>query len=275
MKNYILLILFTLSFVTVHAQGKLDKAKEKLGQDKVETEEYKTSTEDIELEYYDEPESSEFNFFLIQLILSLSVDVVLANYGQEAHLHNKLSPYPYYDGWSGNYVSLDGTPKEFRNFRVDLMDHIVIGNGVYGNHLQVNLRPTHAFYIQMNYNELLEPNVGESPITNLSLLDLNFCYDRFRLEQFNLGWLVGVKYAASGIQKSGLNLGAQMEAFFPGNISFYGSYVASKINGEPVNTVISKLRYSMNRFMATAGYDFRQLADVKLHFFTMGFGAHF
>lgn len=249
------------------AQGKLEGAKEGLKSPKSSSRSTPSSVDDGP----DEVSSSDW--FFGKLVMYATYGAVIGIYGIENHLHNSLTAYPYQSSSPGNYSELQYVP-EARSFRVDLKNHFLAGDRVYGNHLQLRLRPTRYFYIQGDYTELIEPKIGEDDVDNLSIVNVTACYDRVRLKNFNLGWLLGVRYIGSGVNEAGLVYGLQMEYFTPSNISIYTSLRSGYILERGVNEIEISARYHLSRLMLSAGYERVQLSSAGFDFVGVGMGIY-
>ncbi len=142
---------------------------------------------------------------LVQGFMFVTYYSAIGNYRAEDHLHRRLTDYPYCDdGHFGNYESPDGPNPSEKIFRVDLGDQYLYNNGgLHGNHLKLKIRPFQYFYLQADYFRLTEKRLIVNTISDLSLFNFNLCYDRVRLERFNLGWTLGCNYTGSDVRKAG------------------------------------------------------------------------
>ena len=113
----------------------------------------------------------------------------IGNYEMEEHLYNDISNYPYYKTGSGNYVTYDSLSTNYKKFRLDVDNDLLLRNdNLYGNHLKVKIRPTKYLYFQTDYFQLYEYDRFSKNYSNLSLFNFTLCYDRLRFQRFNLGW---------------------------------------------------------------------------------------
>lgn len=194
---------------------------------------------------------------------------LIGDYNSEDHLYNELTAYPYIDGFNGNYTS-DSTAT--KKFRIDLEDHFMYNsNDMFGNHMKAKIRPFEYFYFQADYRELFERRL-DGMTDNLALFHLNFCYDRVRLGQFNLGWNLGATYVGSEVRKAGFCYGLSAD-YFPGkHISFSGSAKWSSINGHPVNAYEFQGKFHHRQFFGSVGFQHLKIATPTYNFFTVGGG---
>lgn len=262
------------------SQGRLNQAKEELNKEKEEKP--ASSTQTTYYDYDTEADETYGSGLLLLVLISTYYAIDLAHltlfgkYKNETHLNNALTYYPYFDGASGNYLAYNGNIKHKpKRARADLSNHFLFTDDLYANHLKVKLRPSKYFYAQADYIVLIENILGDEKLARLNLYNFNFCYDRLRFNKFNLGWTMGANYVASGVGKSGLTYGLNMEAFFPKNISLFAAYKASKINGNPVNQLEIQGRLHVNRFFVSPGYEMIKIGSNNFHFIAVGAGAYF
>ncbi|HSY62497.1 MAG TPA: hypothetical protein VK796_11505 [Cytophaga sp.] len=202
------------------------------------------------------------------------VIVSVGNYESEDNLHNPLSTYPYRDPLNGNYTK-PHTLNIHKSIRFDIEDQFVYSNhNLYGNHLKAKLRPFQYFYFQSEMFQLFEYNSTLDQHSDLLFYNLDFCYDRFRFERFNLGFTAGANYIADDVKKGGFAFGFNAEIFVVKPISIYSSIKWSGINGHPVNTFEVQGKYHCKRFFASLGYQHLKIATPKYNFVSIGLGIY-
>ena len=211
--------------------------------------------------------SQELNDVFAEILLYISYYVVVGNYSAEDHLYNDLTNYPYENKKSGNYLSSDDS--ETKYFRVDLANHIMFaGNDVYGDHLDIKIRPFRYFYLQSNVFQTVDLNKTTND-PSLSVFTFNFCYDRLRFQKLNLGLMMGINYGhTSKVNFSG---GFNFEWFVVNPLSLHSS-VSWSSNYENFE---SQVRYHYKRVFFSAGYETLKVYDPRYHFITTGLGAYF
>lgn len=255
------------------AQGKLDEVKKEAEKTEAPKSEESRSNSDNHHESHSQSSlASDFDFFRALVIpLTITYYVVVGHYQTEEHLHNAVTAYPYYYPNSGNYVPLSVFDSSYSVARLDLMENFLFSDDLYANHLRARLRPNHIIYFQIDYIELLEPRTFESGFDNLALFNFNLCYDRVRLNDFNLGWMAGVNLIGSGVGRAGFTYGVSLEYFTPWKVSLYSSMRGSKINKRPLDQFEVYGRYSVDRFAISVGYEFIRLMSLEQGFFGVGF----
>lgn len=276
-KNTLLLILFTFSS-SLYAQ-KIDKSKDELKSRK-EDNRPPLPTEPV----YQTPPStvreSNDSFgiggFFVKLGFYLTAYTSIGDYKNEDHLYNPLSPYPYFNGKSGNYEKIDDESVLKKQLRFDVENHFLYSNNAsFGNHLKGKFRPFQYFYLQTDYRTLIENDKFSKTTSNLSLFQFNFGYDRLRFEKFNLGWTLGATYIANNINKAGFSYGLNTDIFAFKKVSFNSAMIWSKINGLPVNSFEFRGKYHQKNHFFSLGYENLRIASPSYNYATFGLGYYF
>lgn len=212
---------------------------------------------------------------LVEGFLYITYYSMVGNYSSEEHLKNEITPYPYFDGKSGNYIEMDDTPKLLKPIRVDIENNFMIGDdNVLGNRLNIGFRPFKYAFIQADYLQLAELDNSKTQLSRLSIFNFDICYDRLRLRRFNLGWSVGITYVANDVNMAGIAFGLNSAAFIGNNLSINGKARWSTINSNPVNQFDINLKYHFGWYYASIGYENLQIASPTYNFFTVGFGVY-
>ncbi len=264
---FIWLLIIAFTSQNAFGQGKLEEVKSEA--EKPKTEETTNQTKSSGKAKVGLPSANFFEAVIIPLVFTYYV--VIGDYSEEEHLHNIVSAFPYHTSSCGNYTPLALYDSTYSNARVDFMENVLLAPDLYANHLKIRIRPTHVFYLQIDYIELLEPRLRESGFDNLSVFNFNLCYDRFRLKNVNLGWTLGMNMIGTDPVRAGFTYGLSLEYFTPWQISLLASMRGSKINSRPLDQLEVYARYSVGRFMITAGYEHIRLYSLGQNFVGLGF----
>lgn len=272
------LLIVLLSASACFAQNsKLEKAKEEVKTGETKTEEPAPSPRErnsTQSSTDDEHESHAGFFRTIGMVFVFTYYVAVGPHEAEAHKSNYLSRYPYENDLCGNYIEPSLIDPDRRKGRIDIANHVLLGKDVDGNHLKIRLRPSQSFYLQADYVLLLEERLLEPGYDQLGIYNLNFCFDRLRFQNFNLGWMLGANIIGSGVNKSGFTYGLNMEYFTPWRVSLYGSARGSKVNGSQLNQFELYARFSENRFTLDVGYEVVRIGSQNLQFLGAGLGVY-
>jgi hypothetical protein len=164
---------------------------------------------------------NEFRNIFFQGFMYLTYYSIIGNYDIENHLHNNLSNYPYDSNLSGNFENSDSVSPTINYLKARLENQLLLShNNLYGNHLKAKIRPYQYFYIQTDLYTIIEYNKAEKNYANLSLLNINICYDRIRFDRFNLGWSLGLNYVGNDIKKVGFTYGLNTDVFFQNHTAY-------------------------------------------------------
>ncbi len=206
----------------------------------------------------------------------VTYQAAIGNYQAEDHLHRNLTSYPYYEeGQAGNYEGPGATSEVVKKFRIDLSDQYLYGNeNTYGNHFKLKLRPFQYFYFQTDYFLLKEKGLPVATYSDLSLFNFNLCYDRIRLERFNLGWTLGFTYIGGDVKESGVSYGFNAELFVAKNFSLNGAAKWSLVNNAPVDQFEMQAKYHLQRCFFSVGYEHLKIATPTYDFVSVGGGIY-
>jgi hypothetical protein len=281
MKNkfrIILMVLFLTVSLNGFSQDKLEKSKREItkGAKRSDRSGAGRSQASSGRAYHEGPfEYMIFNA-VAQGLMFVSYYAAIGNYQKEDHLHRPLTNYPYFDnGQYGNYESHVAASPSVKAFRLDLGDQYLYSNGgLYGNHLKLKIRPFQYFYLQADYIRLTEKRLIVNSISDLSLFNFNLCYDRIRLERFNLGWTLGCNYIGSDVNKAGFSYGVNGELFVAKNVSLLGSMKWSLINDSQVNEFEFLGKYHVKRCFISAGYEHLKIGSPTYDFVSVGGGVY-
>jgi len=272
-ERFTLLLLFTFFItITTFGQTKIDISKREL-----------TEKEGVKFQAQTNYKKSQNNepslFWQIfgKPIIGAIGWTFFGNYENESHLSSRLTPYPFYDAKSGNFENadtLDGIEKKKNRFRIDVEESYLFNSKeLFGNYLEVKIRPFQYLYFQADYHQLEERRNFNS--SSLSLFYFNFGYDRIRMNKFNFGWTLGATYVANEVKKAGMSFGLNAEVFPIKQCSFSGSAKWGAINNKSVNEFEVKGRYHIKRCFLSLGYDYVKIGSPSYKFTKFGGGIYF
>ncbi len=275
MKKTLLFILITGFTINFSFSQKVDKSKNELKSGSTSRSSSSSSSSSS-----GSNSASSDNFGLLGLLgegfLLLTCYSTIGDYKHENHLYNSLSPYPYFDGESGNFQRDNDSTHYGNQMRFDVENHFLYSsNTSFGNHLKAKFRPFQYFYIQTDYRELIEKNSFTNSFSNLSMFQFNFAYDRIRFKKINLGWTLGATYIANDIQKVGFSFGLHTDIFVIKNTSFNSAMLWSSINGLPVNSFEIRGKYHKKNYFYALGYEHLKIASPNYNYITFGAGIYF
>lgn len=274
--NVILLFFCTLVSLQSYSQGKIDKSKEEIKKGNRNANSQRGQSAPSSIAQSDDEKSIGDIIFggIVQGFLYLTYFSTIGDYKREDHLHSNMTKYPYYNKQSGNYESTDSISHSKIHFRFDIDDQFLYSNkNLIGNHFKLNIRPFQYFYLQGQYHQLTEHNKNNT-YSNLSLFNINLCYDRLRFEKFNLGWKLGMSYISNNVNRGGFSFGLDAEAFLIKCISLYVSKQWSSINHIPVNEFELTGKFHKKRYNIHLGYEHLKIDSPLYDYISLGAGVH-
>ena len=274
------LLLVVLISISSFSQNKLDKSKSQLksgSSNKNQSRTYSSSSSSSSNSKSNY--SSDSNIF-VNIFFNITFAVfkygAIGDYKNENHLYSNLTPYPFYNGKSGNFESSDSVSVSKNKARFDIENSFVYSdNNLYGNHLKAKIRPFQYFYFQSDFHQLFEFNEIDNTNNRLSLFQFNLNYDRIRFEKFNFGWNLGATYVGNEVKKGGLSYGLNAEYFMGNHISFLGSAKWSRINTLPVNAFELQSKFHKKNYFFSLGFEYLKIATPTYNFIALGGGIYF
>ena len=201
--------------------------------------------------------------FFAQGLLWLTV----GNHSGEEHLSNFYTPYPYFNGYSGNYSQPEYDRKSPVRFTIENNIYDPFMHKTFANRLKGRVNFRH-FGFQSDWLQMHE----EFPKTKLAMVNLSFCYDRLRFQRFNWGWNMGANFIGSGVNSFGFSIGTTAEAFLFKRAALYASLKGGRVNKQPVNQFEIRAKRYISKFFISAGYETLKIATPRYHYITAGAG---
>ncbi len=216
------------------------------------------------------------NFFAslaAAVVVSVTYYTAIGYYGGEYHLYNNLSKYPFCDKEAGNYSPKIESSEAVKPWRIDVRNSVLIGfDNVYGNHLELKLRPIKYVFLSTSYRQLVEKYKGDTEYLTLFNFSLN--YDRLRFRNLNLGYSLGCNYLANEVKEASFALGFNFEAFALKHFSLLGDFNWGTRSGATLKTFELDASYHIKRYKISCGYEFMQIGKPMYNFLTVGVGVY-
>jgi len=268
-------LLFCLISISSFGQNKLEKSKKELNSksNSNSSSNYSTSTSSSS------KSNATTNSLVVDIFMYATYGVFkygfIGDYKNENHLYSNLTPYPYFNGKSGNFENADLDTVSKNKARLDLENSFVYNSGnLFGNHLKAKIRPFQYLYLQTDFHQLFEFNEIDNTNNRLSLFQFNLNYDRIRFEKFNFGWNLGATYIGNEVKKAGLSYGLNADYFMNKNISLSASAKWSQINSFPVNAFEVQSKYHKKNYFFSLGFEHLKIATPTYNFVAVGGGIY-
>ena len=201
---------------------------------------------------------------------------IIGDYHNENHLYSNLTPYPFYNGKSGNFEKGDTLSITKNKARLDIENSFVYNsNTLFGNHLKVKIRPFQYFYLQTDFHQLFEFDKIDNTNSRFSLFQFNINYDRIRFEKFNFGWNLGATYVGNEVKKGGFAYGLNAEYFMDNRISIFASAKWCSINNAPLNTYELLGKFYRKNCFFSLGLEHLKMASPTYTLVALGGGINF
>jgi hypothetical protein len=270
-------LLALLLAVNLSAQNRIDKSKQSLNEEKPAA----SNTERKGAPEREKPEDDNVISSLAEDAFMYTLGAIfkyglIGDYGNEDHLYNDLTKYPFYEAEAGNFYNPKFGEGSIYEFRVDVEDKFLYSNSnLFANHLDVKIRPLHALYLEAEYYQLWEFQDTKGTSDRLSLFYFNFAYERIRFERFNFGWTLGASYIGSDVNEAGFAFGLNADYFLKKNISFTAGANWSFINGEKVHAYEAAVKTHRKNYFLSLGYERLEIAEPTYNFISLGGGIYF
>lgn len=271
MVKWIPLVLLAINFG--YSQNKIDKAKDDLNQPSNTTispsNSNQTGGRTRGRTHQSDP--SLLEFFITDIAFGLMKYGLIGSYATEDHLHYGATPYPLQKHGKGSYSS----DSDYPLWRTHFQNRFLYSNNtLIGNEIQGSIHPSKYFYASVSYAAFWEFNRIEDRTNHLNLFYFHLHYDRIRLEQFQLGWKIGMSYIGTGVNKAGFSYGLQAQYFFQKNYSFAGNINWSQINQQPVNQLDVQIKRHWNNYHLHLGYQHYRIGSPQFRFIGLGGGIY-
>jgi len=277
-QNLAVLVLFLFSTIGF-SQTRLNRAKQDLNKDKSSPSSYSSSSSS------DNDDSDFWEILLLEAFIEPVVYVGgFVSYGllietkweREGQMHfAEFTPYPYANGKSGNFMyEPEFTDENLTPVRFDINNSLVkTDSKLYGNHLNLDFRFEKRFSINAGYLQLFEESLSGKE--SFSLFNVSFNYYRIRTPRFVLWYGPGVSYVANDVNRFGFTLNVGAEWFIANPISLFANHKHAFLGSNSIDVFESRLKYHLNRYNISGGYERYQLGKVPISNFGVGVGVSF
>lgn len=273
-KSFLVAFLFAIIFNS-YSQTRLSQAKNDLKKTNSSSRSASSSDDDDDDVDYSllielaEPVIRVFGFVTYGLLVE-------SQWERDSDMHYaRFTPYPYALENYGDYIY--NPPEDLEGItpvRVSINNSLVRADSkLFGNHLNAQLRFGKRFSLDAGYLQLFE----ESPFgtESFSLFNATLNYYRVRTPNFMLWYGPGVTYIGNEVNRFGFTLNAGAEWFVAKPISLYANYKHAFLGSGSVDIFESRLKYHLNRYNISGGYERYQLGSVGLSNFAVGVGVTF
>ncbi|MDP5092548.1 MAG: hypothetical protein NWQ17_04525 [Polaribacter sp.] len=275
-KFLFLSLIFSLFYLNIFGQdGKLNKAKESLKEEKSTTNNVKSSrsTTSSNTRLFDEntnPFVQIFGYIFAYTAYGLAFETPFERNGR---MHDaEISKFPYQKASHGNFIYTDSI--NYNLTRFEIYNHFFIENSnLSGNDFGVEFRFLKRFSMDVNYTTFSEKINGQKD--SFDMFSAMLKYYRIRTQRFDAWFGLGVRSVFNDVKKNGFLLGFGGEIFVAKPFSLTASHKWTSLNNQSVNNTKLLLKYHINNYRITSGYEFYKLGVSEINAFSLGVEASF
>lgn len=279
-KLLVLSILFTLfSFCSFSQEGKLDKAKESLKSSNSSANVVKTSSKSSKtsLTAANNTSTGIENPFarIVWYIAAYTVYGVVfeSPWEMKGRMSTaEIAHYPYEKPFHGNFIYTNTT--NYNITRFDFYNHFLIeSKNLYGNDIGVDFKFLKRFALDINYTTFSE-NVNNKR-DSFNMFSTLLKYHRIRTQRFDAWFGLGFRHVFNDVKETRFLMGFGGEIFIAKPISLVASHKWATINRESVRNTKLLLKYNINNYRISSGYEHYKLGVSKINAFSIGVEASF
>jgi hypothetical protein len=184
----------------------------------------------------------------------------------------EISNYPYKESKYGNFIYTDAT--NYNSTRFDLYNRFLIeSKSLYGNDIGVDFRFLKRFALDVNYTAFLEKRNGKRD--SFKMFSTLLKYHRIRTQRFDVWFGLGFRHIFNDVKETGFLMGFGGEIFIAKPISLATSHTWATVNNQSVRNTKLLLKYHINNYRISSGYEHYKLGVSKIRTFSMGVEASF
>ncbi|WP_158839686.1 hypothetical protein [Polaribacter sp. L3A8] len=273
----IAVLIFSINTTLFSQEGKLDKGKKSLNRTNYSNSGGKKSTKNTNSSGNTSNNDDTINPF-VGIVWGLFAYTVYGAFVEtpwevNGRMHDaEFSNYAYKENRYGNFIYTDST--NYNITRFDITNNFVIENkNLYGNNFGLNFRFLKRFAVDLDYLYLSEKVNGKRD--SFSLYSALLKYHRIRTQRFDAWFGLGMMYVANEVNKTGFGLGVGAELFIAKPISLDFFHKWTNINNQEVHKTKLLLKYHIQNYQISSGYEHFKIGVSKINAFSIGVGASF
>ncbi|MFK7746830.1 MAG: hypothetical protein AB8B65_00430 [Kordia sp.] len=250
-----LLICFTYTFS--NAQGKLNRAKEDLSENKNSSSNESSNSSNTSFSDEDEGPSSLDNLF-VEIAFYATLGIVFGE-AQSRYFFE----YPYSDGSHGEYAYGDEDESIPLKRSQLIISNTVFASGkeFYGNDIKLNFRFAPLVGVEVNHLHFFE----QEPKNELGISSFMVNYYRVREQYVTAFWGIGASHVGNGVDDTGLAYQLGIDVYLKKPISISALWKQSLINDATIDELKLQVRYHLKRFSVHGGYNHYKLGSVSIN----------
>lgn len=271
---YISFLLLLISLNGFSQDGKLNKAKESLKEEKsTPSRNVKTSTSTSNRTLFEDTVNPFVQIFGFIFAYTAYGIVFESPWEQNGRMHDaEISMFPYQKSTFGNFIYTDSI--NYKLTRFDIYNHFFIENSnLYGNDFGVDFRFLKRFSLDVNYTTFSEKVDGQKD--SFDMLSAMLKYYRIRTQRFDAWFGLGFRSVFNDVHKTRFLVGFGGEIFIAKPISLSASHKWATFNNQSVNNTNLHLKYYHKNYRIISGFEQYKLGVSKINAFSLGVEASF
>lgn len=206
-----------------------------------------------------------FQSIFIDFFGSLSLGVIIGE-----GLYTEFTPYPYFDGKSGEYTRVLNDKNKRTNIKLNANYFV---NRVSGVEFNAVLKPVPLVGLEFDYLTFNEKGLFTDESLNITSINAN--YYRIRESSLSMWWGIGATYVGNEVDSWGVsyNFGADIYPVKP--ISFHLGWKQSFINDNTINVFKSQVKYHLKQTAFYTGYHNYKLGSETISGLVLGVEINF
>ena len=183
------------------------------------------------------------------------------------------SPYPYFDGFSGNFMHIED---EGRGFQGQFYSHFQNNeNTLSGGYFQLKLSPARFITLDVNHLRLFERRAVDNQKDQMSITNFNVHYNRVRHHKFHMWWGSGLMLLDRNTLYGSPTLTTGMDIFIKRPLSIHAEIQLGAPNGNITSLSQIRMQAHLERFLISAGFSGLQVGNEFEGSWSIGTGIYF
>ncbi|MFY9242295.1 MAG: hypothetical protein WAO74_04635 [Polaribacter sp.] len=186
----------------------------------------------------------------------------------KGNMHSaEIAHFPYELPHQGNFIYTDSI--NYNITRFDIYNRFLIENSsLYGNNFGFDFLFFKRFSFNADYVTFSENMDGKKD--NFNMYSALLKYHRIRTQKLDAWFGLGATHVASGVNETGFTFGFGGEWFIKKPISLLLSHRTTAINNERIKNTKLLLKYHINNYRISSGYEYYRLGVSKINTFSLG-----
>lgn len=185
-------------------------------------------------------------------------------------MYTEITPYPYFDGKSGEYTRVLNDKNKRTNIKLNANYFV---NRVSGIELNAVVKPIPLLGVELDYLNFNEEGLFTDESLNITSINAN--YYRIRESSLSMWWGIGATYVGNEVDSWGVSYNFGTDIYPVKPISFHLGWKQSFINDNRVNVFKSQVKYHLKQTAFYTGYHNYKLGSETISGLVLGVEVNF